>query len=65
MAQIGIKDRDENGWYIIDDNEEKVYLKKDKDRYFELAKKYGFNKTLDERMSMKAKHILWTNTDYK
>lgn len=65
IDNIGLKDKDEKGWYIVDESGSKIYLKENKEKYLELAKRYGHNKTLNEAMSMEARHILWKNTDYK
>ena len=66
MSEIkpGVKAKDEDGWYIIDEDLNKVYLNKERDKYIELAKKFQYNIQMSERMSMEAKHILWLNGDY-
>lgn len=64
MMEAGFKGKDEDGWFIVDEDGSYVYLDRDRDKYIELAKKFQYNKCLNERMSMEAKHILWLGGDY-
>jgi hypothetical protein len=54
-----------NGWYVLDELLNKVYLKNEPAFYKEIFKKYNDVKVLAESHSEEAKHLIWQNTDEK
>lgn len=60
-----INGKDDNGFFVVDEDGTKYYLKTNKEKYIELMKKFNLNTKLNERMSSKAKQILWKYTDYE